>query len=167
MIKYVNEEPSWESYTIDNDFNWFPSNDDEENFGYVDEYEDPKLNVIWDTEESIINLIDNFNPSEIDSKIQEFKPSDWPFDFWSYQDWLDKLPEDLKKDIDDYVHREYSKFFEKDEEVGWIEPMESTDDYLDQDEQKIPRNAVRHWNRSHKSKGKPSYNELDDYSLAA
>lgn len=158
MIKYVNEESSWESYTTDNErFNWFDPYEDEENTGFIDadNYEDPNDmdSIMWSTGKEIIDAVDNsFNKSEVDSIVKGFKPTDWPFDFWSYYDWLERLPVDLQKRIDDYVHSEYKSFFEKDD-IWWVEPMKRST----LREEEIPHYTVKSPNRK-----RALYDALDD-----
>ena len=155
MKRNLDETP-FETYSAGNPFNWFPPEDDEENMDFVnaDNYEDHMDSIMWSTGDEIIDAIDNpLNQSEIDSKIQEFKPTDWPFDFWSYTDWLETFPEDLKKDIDDYFHRRYSKFFEKDD-IWWVEPMKRST----LREEEIPHYTVKNPNRK-----RQLYDALSEY----
>ena len=162
MIKYVNEESSWESYTTDNEpFNWFPSVEDEDNMDFVaaDNYENPIDNIMWSTGDEIIDAIDShtFEPWKVDSKIQELTWPDWTFDFMWYTNWLDTLPVELRKEVDDYVYSKYSRFFENDD-VWWIEPMKSSNVR----EEDIPHYVVKNPNRK-----KELYDTLDDYDKAA
>ena len=162
MIKYVNEESPLESYTVDNEpFNWFASLEDEDNMDFVqaDNYEDPIDNIMWSTGDEIIDAIDSctFEPWKVDSKIQELTWPDWTFDFMWYTDWLDTLPVELRKEVDDYVYSKYSRFFEN-EDVWWVEPMKSSNVR----EEEIPYHVVKNPNRK-----KELYDTLDDYNEVA
>lgn len=110
----------------------------------------------------------NFDPSEIASKIEELTYSDWTLDFMSYEDWLQQFPPKLEERIRKHVLQNYTKYFcDNEDEVGRTIRMEGPDGYYDQDEPEISNSNIRHWNRNRKSKGRPQYNELDDYPLAA
>lgn len=209
----------------DGTFNWFPTNeDDEDNMEFVqtDKCETSMDMIMWSTGDEIINAIDfqTFQPWKIDAKVQKLVLPDWRFDLDWYQDWLENFPVDLRKEVDDYVYREYPElinfdpseikskvqeltfsdwsfdfityeewlktfppklqekirnyvlkeykqfFYDNEDEIGGVIPMEGRYDYSDQDEPRFSRNDVHHPNRGHRERGRPSYNELD-YPLAA
>jgi len=166
MIKYVNEESTWESYTTDNKpFNWFAPSEDEDNMDFVkaDNYEGSMNNIIWTKWDEIIEAIDSrtFELWKVDSKVQELVLPDWRFDFDSYRDWLENFPVELKKEIDDYVYREYpelinfdpSEINSKIEELtysDWTFDFMSYEDWLQQFPPKLEERIRKYVSKEYK-----------------
>ena len=160
------KETPFSKVSEDGEFKGFPDDNNYSEYLYQDmQYNTAPLeNVVWDTEDSIIDAIDwgLLDLDAIDAKIEELS-SDWQLDFIEFQKYLENtFSEEVWREVEEYVYRHYPRLFTNDDEFWWTERMPKH--YKEECE--IAPNNKKHPNRGYKQR-KPSYNELDDYSLAA